>query len=355
MAVIDIDNIIHGLNDMQRQAVECLEGPLLIMAGAGSGKTRVLTCRIANLLAHGVPPYSILAITFTNKAASEMRERVEKMIGNGSEELWLSTFHSFCARILRREIENLPQLDYKKNFTIYDASDALGVVKACLKEMNIDDKVLPANVVMNAISNAKNQLMGPLAYSRMVEGSDFNKKKIAELYQMYTGRLRKNNALDFDDLLMLTVTLLQENEEVRLKYQRRFRHILIDEYQDTNGAQYELTRLLADGYRNLCVVGDADQSIYGWRGADISNIMNFKRDYPEATVIKLEQNYRSTKTILEAANGVIHNNNNRIPKDLWTDNPQGEPITLYSAFNEREEAQFVTNTIARQKSMHDVS
>lgn len=355
MAVIDIDNIIHGLNDMQRQAVECLEGPLLIMAGAGSGKTRVLTCRIANLLAHGVPPYSILAITFTNKAASEMRERVEKMIGNGSEELWLSTFHSFCARILRREIENLPQLDYKKNFTIYDASDSLGVVKACLKEMNIDDKVLPANVVMNAISNAKNQLMGPLAYSRMVEGSDFNKKKIAELYQMYTGRLRKNNALDFDDLLMLTVTLLQENEEVRLKYQRRFRHILIDEYQDTNGAQYELTRLLADGYRNLCVVGDADQSIYGWRGADISNIMNFKRDYPEATVIKLEQNYRSTKTILEAANGVIHNNTNRIPKDLWTDNPQGEPITLYSAFNEREEAQFVTNTISRQKSMHDVS
>lgn len=344
-------DILSGLNQAQREAVECLEGPLLIMAGAGSGKTRVLTHRIANLLEHGVAPYNILAITFTNKAATEMRERVERMIGEGSRDIWLSTFHSFCAKFLRREIEATGM--YKNNFVIYDTSDQKTVIKRALKELNLDEKQYTPGGIGNAISNAKNQMMGPQAFER--QAADFVSKKIAEVYKLYQKTLRQNNALDFDDLLMVTVALLNENQEVLQKYQRRFKYIMVDEYQDTNGAQYQLTKLLADGYRNLCVVGDADQSIYGWRGADISNIRNFKKDYPEGRRIMLEQNYRSTKTILAAANAVIENNDNREPKNLWTENVAGEKITTYLATDERDEARFITDAIVKQHTLYHTS
>ncbi len=339
-------DIFHGLNPAQKTAVEHIDGPLLIMAGAGSGKTKVLTCRIANLLAHGVSPYSILAITFTNKAAAEMRERVDHMIGQGARNVWLSTFHSFCARFLRREIEATGL--YKSNFVIYDTSDTQNLIKACLKEMNLDDKQYSPNSVLSAISNAKNALIGPKAYEMTAER--FYEQKIAEIYRLYTKKLRENNALDFDDLLMISVVLLEEHEEIRARYQNRFRYILVDEYQDTNGAQYKLTKLLAEGHRNLCVVGDADQSIYGWRGADIRNILDFEKDYPEAKVIKLEQNYRSTRIILSAANEVIGCNRNRRKKELWTENPMGDGITRYEAMDERDEARFIANTIAEQKA-----
>ena len=337
-------DIFQGLNDRQREAVACLEGPLLVMAGAGSGKTKVLTCRIANLLAHGVPPYRILAITFTNKAAAEMRERVDRLIGEEARHVWLSTFHSFCARFLRREIEASGY--YKKNFVIYDAGDTRTLVKNCLKALNLDDKQYAPNSVQAAISNAKNQMMGPQAFAQAAD--TFFQKKVAEIYEAYEAALRKNNALDFDDLLLFAVSLLEKHEEIREKYQRRFAYILVDEYQDTNGAQYRLTRLLAEGHHNLCVVGDADQSIYGWRGADMRNIMEFEADYPEAAVIRLEQNYRSTKTILAAANAVIENNQNRKPKELWTENEAGEKITLYIAEDERDEANFIAGTVRRE-------
>ncbi len=305
-------DIFSGLNPAQKQAVEHTEGPLLIMAGAGSGKTKVLTCKVANLLAQGAAPYSILAITFTNKAATEMRERVDRMIGEAAKDVWLSTFHSFCARFLRREIEATGL--YKKNFVIYDTSDSQAVIKNVLKKLNLDDKQYTPASVLNAISNAKNQLLGPKAMAR--DAGSFFEQKVAEVYEIYAQELRNNNALDFDDLLMVTVLLLEQHEEVRIKYQRRFKYILVDEYQDTNGAQYQLTKILAAAHHNLCVVGDADQSIYGWRGADIRNIMDFEKDYPEATTIKLEQNYRSTKNILAAANAVIEHNINRKPKEL---------------------------------------
>ncbi len=343
-------DIFEGLNPAQKQAVEHLEGPLLIMAGAGSGKTKALTCRIANLLAHGVQPYNILAITFTNKAAAEMRERAQRMIGDAAKDVWLSTFHSFCARFLRREIEAMDR--YKKNFVIYDASDAQTVVKSCLKELNLDDKQYVPNAVLNSISNAKNALQSVRDFE--TKADTFFAKKVAEIYRLYQQKLCENNALDFDDLLMVAVTLLQENEDIRLKYQKRFKYILIDEYQDTNGAQYLLAKLLAAHHRNICVVGDADQSIYGWRGADIRNIMDFEKDYPDAVTIKLEQNYRSTKKILAAANAVIENNRERKPKELWTENAAGEKITLYTASDERDEASFIASTIAKQKTLFHV-
>lgn len=344
-------DIFSGLNPAQKKAVAHTDGPLLIMAGAGSGKTKVLTCKIANLLAQGVPPYSILAITFTNKAAAEMRERVDRMIGEKAKDVWLSTFHSFCARFLRREIEATDI--YKRNFVIYDASDSQTVIKECLKELNLDDKQYTPSSVQNAISNAKNQLMGPKAMER--DADTFFQKKVAEVYRLYAQKLRLNNALDFDDLLMISVLLLEENEDIRTKYQGRFRYILVDEYQDTNGAQYQLTKILAAQHHNLCVVGDADQSIYGWRGADIRNIMDFEQDYPEAKVIKLEQNYRSTKNILAAANAVIEHNVNRKPKKLWTENPTGEKLTSYQAMDERDEAQFIVTTIQKQKTIFNAS
>lgn len=344
-------DIFSGLNPAQQEAVACLEGPLLIMAGAGSGKTRVLTHRIANLLEHGAAPYSILAITFTNKAAAEMRERVENMIGPMAKDIWLSTFHSFCARFLRREIESTGM--YKSNFVIYDSGDSQTVVKKVIRELNLDEKQYNPGGIRNAISNAKNQMLGPMAFE--AQASDFYQKKVAEVYKGYQKLLRENNALDFDDLLLVTVSLLSENEEIRSRYQRRFRYILVDEYQDTNGAQYQLTTLLAGGYRNLCVVGDADQSIYGWRGADISNIMNFEQDYPDAKTIMLEQNYRSTKTILAAANAVIENNTHRKKKNLWTDNVQGDKITTYMASDERDEARFITESISKQHDIYKTS
>ena len=344
-------DIFSGLNPAQQEAVACLEGPLLIMAGAGSGKTRVLTHRIANLLEHGASPYSILAITFTNKAAAEMRERVENMIGPMAKDIWLSTFHSFCARFLRREIESTGM--YKSNFVIYDSGDSQTVVKKVIRELNLDEKQYNPGGIRNAISNAKNKMLGPMAFE--AQASDFYQKKVAEVYKGYQKLLRENNALDFDDLLLVAVSLLSENEEIRSRYQRRFRYILVDEYQDTNGAQYQLTTLLAGGYRNLCVVGDADQSIYGWRGADISNIMNFEQDYPDARTIMLEQNYRSTKTILAAANAVIENNSHRKKKNLWTDNVQGDKITTYMASDERDEARFITESISKQHDIYKTS
>ncbi|MGN1050402.1 MAG: ATP-dependent helicase, partial [Selenomonadaceae bacterium] len=268
-------DLLQGLNPEQRKAAEHMEGPLLIMAGAGSGKTRVLTYRIANLLAHGVSPYSILAITFTNKAAREMRERVDRLIGESAKDIWLSTFHSFCARFLRREIEVLGI--YQKNFVIYDAGDSSTLIKNCLKEMNLDDKQFSPKNIQAIISDAKNQLITAKKFAS--QAGNFHEAKVAEVYQMYSDKLRSNNALDFDDLLLVTVWILSKFQEIREKYQRRFRYVMVDEYQDTNGAQYQITKLLAGGYRNLCVVGDADQSIYGWRGADIRNILNFEQDY----------------------------------------------------------------------------
>ena len=344
-------DIFSGLNPAQKQAVEHTEGPLLIMAGAGSGKTKVLTCKVANLLAQGAAPYSILAITFTNKAATEMRERVDRMIGEAAKDVWLSTFHSFCARFLRREIEATGL--YKKNFVIYDTSDSQAVIKNALKKLNLDDKQYTPASVLNAISNAKNQLLGPKAMAR--DAGSFFEQKVAEVYEIYAQELRNNNALDFDDLLMVTVLLLEQHEEVRIKYQRRFKYILVDEYQDTNGAQYQLTKILAAAHHNLCVVGDADQSIYGWRGADIRNIMDFEKDYPEAKTIKLEQNYRSTKNILAAANAVIEHNINRKPKELWTENATGEKLTWYQGMDERDEANFIVTTIRKQQTIFNAS
>ena len=340
-------NIFEGLNSAQTDAVKHTTGPLLIMAGAGSGKTKVLTCKVANLLAEGVAPYNILAITFTNKAAAEMRERVDKMIGENAKDVWLSTFHAFCAKFLRREIEAVE--GYKKNFIIYDSSDSQTVIKACLKELNLDEKQYAPSSIQAAISNAKNALQGVRDFEQAAD--NFYAEKVAEVYKKYQHKLRSNNALDFDDLLMFAVVILQEHEDILQKYQARFKYILVDEYQDTNGAQYLLTKLLAGRYRNLCVVGDADQSIYGWRGADIRNIMDFEKDYPEAKVIKLEQNYRSTKNILAAANSVIEHNIERKPKELWTENATGEKITHYLANDERDEAQFIANTILKQKTI----
>lgn len=344
-------NIYDGLNPAQAQAVAHTDGPLLIMAGAGSGKTKVLTCKIAALLEKGISPYNILAITFTNKAATEMRQRVDNMIGEKAKYVWLSTFHSFCARFLRFEIETLGI--YKKNFVIYDTADAQTLIKNCLKELNLDEKQYAPYAVQSTISNAKNMMLSPEEFAR--DAGDFFARKVAEIYDVYQQHLLENNALDFDDLLMLAVKVLKEHSDVREKYQDRFQYILVDEYQDTNGAQYQLTTLLAGKYRNLCVVGDADQSIYGWRGADIRNIMDFEKDYPEAAVIKLEQNYRSTKTILNAANSVIEHNIDRKPKELWTNNPQGEKIIHYTASDERDEADFITREAVKQKTLFNAS
>lgn len=327
----------YGLNPQQAEAVINTEGPMLIMAGAGSGKTKVLTCRVANLLQKGVRPYRILAITFTNKAAAEMRERVNNMSGPAAKDVWLFTFHAFCARFLRMEIDKLP--GYGGNFAIYDTADSQNLIKQILKEMNLDDKRFQPSGILSRISNAKNALQDAAAFAR--QAGDFYEQKVADIYSRYEQKLQLNNALDFDDLLMLSIKLLQENKEVRKKYQDRFDYLLIDEYQDTNHAQYLLTKFLAAKHRNICVVGDADQSIYGWRGADIQNILDFEKDYPDAKVIKLEQNYRSTQIILDAANAVIENNTGRKPKNLWTENKSGADIIYFQAVDERDEARFV--------------
>lgn len=340
--------IFETLNDRQLEAVRHTEGPLLITAGAGSGKTKVLTCRIAHLLEKGVSPYRILAITFTNKAAKEMRERVEKLVGARAESMWLSTFHSFCAKLLRFEIDG--KFGYTRNFTIYDATDQMTLIKDCLKQLNLDDKQFPPRSVLGTISSAKNALMD--AHEFAGRTNDFYEEKVAEAYTLYEKKLLENNAMDFDDLLRLAVRLLDEYSDVREKYQDRFQYILVDEYQDTNHAQYTLTKLLAAKWRNICVVGDADQSIYAWRGADIRNIMDFTRDYPDAASIKLEQNYRSTKTILQAANAVINNNESRPKKNLWTENQTGNKIIHYHAQTEYDEADYVAGVIYNR---HEIS
>ena len=327
----------YGLNPQQAEAVINTEGPMLIMAGAGSGKTKVLPCRVANLLQKGVRPYRILAITFTNKAAAEMRERVNNMSGPAAKDVWLFTFHAFCARFLRMEIDKLP--GYGGNFAIYDTADSQNLIKQILKEMNLDDKRFQPSGILSRISNAKNALQDAAAFAR--QAGDFYEQKVADISSRYEQKLQLNNALDFDDLLMLSIKLLQENKEVREKYQDRFDYLLVDEYQDTNHAQYLLTKFLAAKHRNICVVGDADQSIYGWGGADIQNILDFEKDYPDAKVIKLEQNYRSTQIILDAANAVIENNTGRKPKNLWTENKSGADIIYFQAVDERDEARFV--------------
>lgn len=340
--------IFDTLNDRQCETVKHTEGPLLITAGAGSGKTKVLTCRIAHLLELGVAPYRILAITFTNKAAKEMKERVTNLVGAQADSIWLSTFHSFCAKLLRFEVDGFH--GYTRNFTIYDSSDQLVLVKDCLKKLNLDDKQFTPRSVLGTISSAKNVLMDAKAFA--AKASDFYEQKVADVYALYQEKLRENNAVDFDDLLFLAVRLLQENEEVREKYQSRFQYILVDEYQDTNHAQYALTKILAARWRNICVVGDADQSIYAWRGADIRNIIDFTRDYPDAASIKLEQNYRSTKTILHAANAVIDNNESRPKKTLWTENPTGNKIIHYQAQTEHDEADYIAGVIYNR---HEIS
>ncbi len=337
-------NIFDELNPQQAKAVACLEGPLLVVAGAGSGKTRVLTYRIANLIANGVAPWKILAITFTNKAANEMKSRAENLIGDDAKDVWLSTFHSFCARLLRREIAVTEK--FTSNFAIYDASDSKALLKRCVAELDFNPDKL--NSFQGRISDAKNSLIDAAHFREMAfdSGRDFD-RFVAPLYELYEKKLRENNALDFDDLIFVTVKLLRAYPEVLEKYQNRYRYILIDEYQDTNEAQYVLTKLLADKYHNICVVGDADQSIYGWRGADMRNILNFERDYPEATVIKLEQNYRSTKNILDASNAVIANNVERKEKTLWTDNERGEKVKFVNCETDKTEAQIVDSEIKR--------
>ena len=340
--------ILDTLNDRQCEAVNHTEGPLLITAGAGSGKTKVLTCRIAHLLELGVSPYRILAITFTNKAAKEMKERVQNLVGAQADSIWLSTFHSFCAKLLRFEIDGFH--GYTRNFTIYDSSDQLVLIKDCLKKLNLDDKQFTPRSVLAKISAAKNFIMDAKAFARQAE--DFFQQKVSEAYELYQAKLKENNALDFDDLLFLAVRLLEEKDDVREKYQERFQYVLVDEYQDTNHAQYALTKILAAQWRNICVVGDADQSIYAWRGADIRNIIDFTRDYPDAASIKLEQNYRSTKTILNAANAVIDNNESRPRKTLWTENPSGNKVIHYQAQTEHDEADYIAGAIYNR---HEIS
>ena len=345
-----MNSLLTGLNKEQQQAVQHTEGPLLILAGAGSGKTKVLTVRIAHLLAQGINPYEILAITFTNKAAKEMKSRVEGLVGDVANRIWLSTFHSFCAKFLRFEIDSF--LGYNSNFTIYDTSDSQAVIKAALKALNLDDKYYPVGAMIAAISDAKNQLLFASDFRK--QARDFYQQKVADVYEYYERELRKNNALDFDDLLLVAVKLLQSNAAVLDKYSHRFRYVMIDEYQDTNHAQYLLAKLLASHWKNIAVVGDADQSIYAWRGADIQNILDFEKDYPNCTSIKLEQNYRSTKIILDAANAVIDNNEGRPEKNLWTDKTEGAKIQHFTAQSEHEEAAFIGDTIAKKHDIHDV-
>ena len=337
-------SLLDALNEPQRQAVMATDGPLLILAGAGSGKTRVLTHRTAYLIEEcGVNPYNIMAITFTNKAAGEMRERIDQMVGYGSESIWVCTFHSTCVRILRRYID---RLGFGTNFTIYDSDDQKTLMKDICKRLEIDTKMYKEKMFLSAISSAKDELIDPIEFETRAAG-DYVKRKQAQVYREYQQALKQNNALDFDDLIMKTVELFKLDKEVLASYQDRFRYIMVDEYQDTNTAQFELIRLLALKYQNLCVVGDDDQSIYKFRGANIYNILNFEHHFPDATVIKLEQNYRSTQNILDAANAVIANNQGRKEKRLWTDNGAGDKITFEQLDTAAEEADFVARDIAR--------
>lgn len=332
---------LDTLNPSQRRAVERTEGPVLILAGAGSGKTRVLTTRIAHLIDKGVQPANILAITFTNKAANEMRERVEETVESDTKDMWISTFHSCCVRILRKDIN---KIGYNRSFVIYDAADQVTLIKDCLKELNISDKAFEPKTVISYISDAKDKLKSPKQYKDDCAG-DPRMSKIADIYSLYQDRLKRNSALDFDDLIIKTVELFKKNPEVLDYYRSRFRYIMVDEYQDTSMAQYEFIKQLAMGHKNICVVGDDDQSIYGWRGADIRNILEFEKDYDDVFVVKLEQNYRSTQVILDAANHVISNNIERKRKKLWSEKTEGEKIKIELAENELEEGRFIAETI----------
>ncbi len=338
-------SIYDTLNEPQRQAVLQTEGPVLILAGAGSGKTKALTCRAAYLIEEkGVSPYQIMAITFTNKAAGEMRERISQMVGCGSEGIWVTTFHSTCVRILRRYID---RIGFDTNFSIYDADDQKTLMKELCKRLEVDTKIYKERALLAAISSAKDELIGPMEFAKNA-GSDYIKQKQAQVYLEYQKALKKNNALDFDDLIFYTVELFRKDEEVLAGYQERFRYIMVDEYQDTNTAQFQLIRLLADRYKNLCVVGDDDQSIYKFRGANIYNILNFETYFPQAVVIKLEQNYRSTQNILDAANEVIANNRSRKAKRLWTANETGDRIRFYPFETAYEEAEFTAKDIMQK-------
>ena len=346
-----ISDILQKLNPAQKEAVETTEGAVLILAGAGSGKTRVLTTRIGYLMEEkGVKAENILAITFTNKAANERRERVDETLqGTDTKEMWITTFHSCCVRILRKSIN---KIGYNRSFVIYDSPDQVTLIKDCMRELNISDKAFDPKAVLSAISGAKDKLYSPKKYLALNEG-DISKTKIGEIYALYQDRLKRNSALDFDDLIMKTVELFKEHPDVLDYYRNKFRYIMVDEYQDTSKAQYELIKLLAKQHQNICVVGDDDQSIYGWRGADIRNILEFERDYDNVKIVKLEQNYRSTQVILDAANHVIANNIERKRKKLWSDKKEGQLIKIQLAENEIEEGDFIVNTISYMKRYED--
>src|SRR5262245_49338650 len=334
-------DFLSSLNPAQRDAVLQVDGPLLILAGAGSGKTRVIAYRIAYLVGGGhAQGGEVLAVTFTNKAAEEMRGRVEQLLGADCRDIWLSTFHSLCARLLRREA---PAIGLSRDFVIYDSSDQLSVVKQVMKTLDIDDKLIPPRMALGRISHAKNRMETPEMLR--AAGGTFRDEQIAKIYEAYVRSLRDAGGLDFDDLLLKTVELMETSERVRTLYSHKFRFILVDEYQDTNRPQYLLVRRLAEHYRNLCVVGDPDQSIYRWRGADLRNILDFERDFPEARIIRLEQNYRSTQVILDAASAVIRKNRNRKDKRLWTDRKGGDPILYVRAADEIEEADFIMRSV----------
>lgn len=333
--------LINGLNPEQRLVAETLDGPVLVLAGAGSGKTRALTYRIANLIQNGVSPYNILALTFTNKAAKEMKERVNNLVSMENGEVWVSTFHSFCARILRRYID---KIGYERSFTIYDDDDQITLLKNIIKEKDLDEKIYPPKMMRTIISDAKNKLLTSDEWF-LTSDKDFKADKIHDIFNAYEIKLKKSNALDFNDLLFKTIELFNNSKEVKEHYKNRFKYVHVDEYQDTNYAQYSIVKILTEQSNNLCVVGDDDQSIYGWRGADINNILDFEKDYKNAKVIKLERNYRSTSNILKAANSVISNNVGRKEKALWTDLPEGDLISLFSAQDENDEAAWICDRL----------
>lgn len=340
------EELINGLNDKQKEAVLATDGPCLVIAGAGSGKTKVLTHKIAYDIESGIKPWNILAITFTNKAANEMKERIEKLIGDAAKDLWMGTFHSICVRILRRYID---RIGYKTDFVIFDTSDQKTLIKECLKTLKVDDKIFTDRGVLSEISNGKNEMLEPKAYGVKYAG-DFRKKTIAEIYELYQRRLKENNAIDFDDIINFTIKILSENPDVLDYYTEKFKYILVDEYQDTNKAQFTLVSLLASKYGNLTVVGDSDQGIYSFRGADISNILNFERDFPGTRIIKLEQNYRCTGNILKAANAVIKHNENKYDKKLWTENEEGHLPCIYCGEDEYDEGRYIVEQINHLKT-----
>ena len=337
-----MQELINELNNKQKEAVLQTEGPCLVIAGAGSGKTKVLTHKIAYLIAEkNIAPWNILAITFTNKAANEMKERIEKLVGNEAKDIWMGTFHSICVRILRKYID---RIGFDSSFLIFDTSDQKALMKECLKSLNIDDKMFTDRAVLAEISNAKNEMLEPMQYLDKYS-SDFRKAKIAEIYALYQKRLKENNALDFDDIINYSIKILTENVDALEHYTEKFKYVLVDEYQDTNKAQFTLVSILASRYGNITVVGDNDQGIYSFRGADITNILNFEKDFPGTVIIKLEQNYRCTSNILKAANAVIKNNENKYDKKLWTQNDEGSPPCIYQGVDEYDEARYIAEQI----------